>query len=483
VRRVLLLVASLALVLGLGGVAAWTQVATSRQLSHVHNTDRSTLQTTLSGLTGQYFSFTFLASQTAADRESWSLRPNDAGDQARLARLVRTSPLTAYGASLVSLTGTPLTRYSTGPELPGPLDPGYAPMRAALLSGQPGLSSVMHAGNVPVVAFAVPIHRGITPVALLVSYADVLGWPLQGYDENLQLGATSQPYVLDPNGVVAASSDRGAVGRPLTGIPSAVRHGHGTVHLRLDGKAVVVTYAEAGHGWSALTVQDADAYSGTLRAGHRRELVVLVLLLTLVVALLVLSHHKRQQALRKLAEDRLYDPLTGLAQRRLFEIRIEAALARQKRSGKPVALVYCDLDGFKAVNDRYGHDAGDALLRLVAERLESVVRAGDMVVRLGGDEFAILVEGTSRSDVEQLIRRLYDAAQAPAVLTNVPVQPRLSIGGAVLLDVTRAGELLHEADLAMYACKTGDEPGAIVVTELAALPEVPRQVADPATSH
>lgn len=484
-RRVVLLLTSLALVLGLGGVAAWTQLDNARRVSAVHGADRTTLQTTVSGLTGQYFTFTFLASQTAADQSTWSLRPGDPADRARLARLVSSSPLTSFGASLVSLTGTPLTDYTTGAALPGPGDPGYAPIRTALLAGQPGLSALLHAGTVPVVAFAVPVHHAGRPVALLVTYADVRQWPLRHYGQFLSLGPTARPYVLDGNGVVTASRDSSAVGRPFAGLPTAVLGGRpGTAHLRLHGTAVVVTYAPTGHGWTALTVQDASAFSGALQAGHQRELAVLVVLLSLVVALLVLSHHKRQQALRKLADDRLYDPLTGLAQRRLFEIRIEAALARQRRSGKPVGLLYCDLDDFKSVNDRFGHDAGDTLLRLVAERLVSAVRADDMVVRLGGDEFAILMEGTSRRDVEKLIQRLYDAAQAPVVLRSTPLAPRLSIGGAVLLDVSRAGELLHEADLAMYACKTGSVPGAVVVTELGPLQESPRrEVADPAPSH
>jgi diguanylate cyclase (GGDEF)-like protein len=481
VRRVMLLLTSLALVLGLGGLAAWTQVDNARRVSRVHGADRTTLQNTVSGLTGQYFTFTFLAAQTAADQNPWSLRPGDPADRALLARLVGRSPLTSFGAALLSLTGTPLTDYTTGTALPGRDDPGYAPLRSALLAGQPGLSSLMHAGTVPVVAFAVPIHQGGRPVGLLVSYADVGHWPLRHYGQYLKLGPTARPYVLDGNGVVMASSDSSAVGRPIEGLPSSVRSGRpGTAHLRLHGKDMVVTYASSGHGWTALTVQDASAYSGALRSGHQRELGVLMVLLSLVVALLVLSHHKRQQALRRLAEDRLYDPLTGLAQRRLFEIRVEAALARQERTGKPVGLLYCDLDAFKAVNDRHGHNAGDALLRLVAERLLGNTRGDDMVARLGGDEFAILVEGTSRPELVHLVDRLYDAVQEPVVINTVALEPRLSIGGAVLLDRSRADELLHEADLAMYQAKTSNQPGTNVVTELGPLPNavIPTQRQD-----
>jgi diguanylate cyclase (GGDEF)-like protein len=91
-----------------------------------------------------------------------------------------------------------------------------------------------------------------------------------------------------------------------------------------------------------------------------------------------------------------------LAQRRLFEIPLEAAIARQRRSGKPVALLYGDLDGFKAVNDRHGHHVGNGLLALVAQRLLAQVRGDDTVVRLGVDEFAILLEGSGIQEAHDL---------------------------------------------------------------------------------
>jgi hypothetical protein len=286
VRRVLLLVSSLVVVLALGGLAAWTQVDTARQVSAVHSGDRSDLQATLSGLTGQYMQFTFLAANTAAEQTHWSLRPGDPADRERLARLVQASPLTPYGAALVSVVGAPLTDYSTGAPLPAATDPGYAPLRAALLAGRPGLSNVMTSGDTAVVAFAVPVRRGTQLLGLLLTYADVHTWPLQGYDEKLRLGATAVPYVLDASGVVAAGGDIQTVGRPLQDL-SHLAGRSGTVRLSLNGRARVVTYAMTEQGWTALTVQDEIAFFGTLRAGRQRDLVVLAALLTLVVALVV----------------------------------------------------------------------------------------------------------------------------------------------------------------------------------------------------
>src|SRR5205807_381244 len=119
--------------------------------------DRVTLQTTLAGLTEQYMQFTFLSTKSAADAASWQLRPNDPRDRAVLRSLVQTSPLTGYGAALVSLTGAPLTAYPSESALPPATDPGFNALRGDLLGGKPGLSNVMHVNKTDVVAFAVPI--------------------------------------------------------------------------------------------------------------------------------------------------------------------------------------------------------------------------------------------------------------------------------------------------------------------------------------
>jgi diguanylate cyclase (GGDEF)-like protein len=473
-RRVLLLLSSLVIVLTLGGVAAWTQVDAASEVADVHGSDRDELQATLSGLTGQYTKFTFLAAVTAADHTAWTLRPGDPADVAALAQVTRSSPLTSYGASLVSLTGAPLPSFTTGSALPVQTDPGYLPMLAALLHHRPGLSSVMTSGRHRVVAFAVPVTRAGKPVALLLSYADIAAWPLQGYDEQLHVGITATPYVLDGSGIVAASGDPDALGKVLPGLPwRALAGGAGTMHVKVRGRDSVLSYAPADNGWTALTVQDEAAFSGALSAGHRREVIALVVLLTLVVALLVVFHNKRQQVLRKLADDRLYDPLTGLAQRRLFEIRLDAAVARMARTGRPLTLLYCDLNAFKAVNDKHGHNTGDALLAHVAERLVLAVREEDMVVRLGGDEFAVLLESTDATGGREVVARMYELVEQPVVLHSTPLEPRLSIGGAVLHDSSRVGDLLNAADLAMYEVKAGADREATILTELHGAGDLP----------
>ncbi|MEU7869276.1 sensor domain-containing diguanylate cyclase [Dactylosporangium sp. NPDC049140] len=149
-------------------------------------------------------------------------------------------------------------------------------------------------------------------------------------------------------------------------------------------------------------------------------------------------------------QDRLHhqathDALTGLANRALFAERIAAA-------GGYAAILIIDLDGFKAVNDTYGHHAGDALLRAVADRLRRCVRAGDTVARLGGDEFAVLLPDTPLSYAEDLTRRLHESFGQAVEIDGTLIPIRASIGAAsgALAD---ADVLLRDADAAMYSVK------------------------------
>jgi PAS domain S-box-containing protein len=105
----------------------------------------------------------------------------------------------------------------------------------------------------------------------------------------------------------------------------------------------------------------------------------------------------------RLSHDALHDRLTGLPNRALLVDRLEAALARSAREGGEIAVLYCDLDGFKQVNDTAGHAAGDAVLVETAERLQNVVRAGDTIARVGGDEFVLILEPWSRHESEKQV--------------------------------------------------------------------------------
>src|SRR5204863_8183834 len=124
-----------------------------------------------------------------------------------------------------------------------------------------------------------------------------------------------------------------------------------------------------------------------------------------------------------------HDSRTGLPNRSLFVDRLHHAVARAERTGTPVAVLFCDLDGFKTVNDSLGHRTGDGLLMAVAERLAGCLRPADTIARLGGDEFAVLLEELREpGDAARAAQRLLDALKAPFELREREFFISVSIG-------------------------------------------------------
>jgi diguanylate cyclase (GGDEF)-like protein len=151
----------------------------------------------------------------------------------------------------------------------------------------------------------------------------------------------------------------------------------------------------------------------------------------------------------------LHDPLTGLPNRRLFMDRLTSAITHAKRNKGMMALLYMDLDGFKHINDTLGHEAGDILLKMVADRLTATVRQEDTVARIGGDEFVIVLAEVSRHDaVERLMSKLLLAVAQPYLIAAQQVNMTTSIGVALYPAHGLDNEtLLQQADAAMYAAK------------------------------
>ncbi len=163
---------------------------------------------------------------------------------------------------------------------------------------------------------------------------------------------------------------------------------------------------------------------------------------------------------RRAAEIRIehlafHDGLTGLPNRMLLEDRLGQAVATARRHGRMIAVLFLDLDGFKSVNDRHGHEGGDLFLRETGRRLASCVRSGDTVARLGGDEFVVLlVEVEGRSDLLSAIDRVLTAIRHPVVFEGNSVSLTASLGVALYPDSQSSGEdLLRYADAAMYQAK------------------------------
>jgi len=170
------------------------------------------------------------------------------------------------------------------------------------------------------------------------------------------------------------------------------------------------------------------------------------------LATMVLEHDRSAALLEYQAN---HDSLTGLPNRALLLDRIGEAMRRRERSGEVVAVLFCDLDRFKAVNDTYGHEAGDDVLIEVAGRFRQAVRLHDTVARLGGDEFVVLATWMNdESEVANLEQRIRDALDAPFVVRGVEVGLGVSIGTAVVDDfMTDGRSALHAADIAMYRGK------------------------------
>lgn len=176
---------------------------------------------------------------------------------------------------------------------------------------------------------------------------------------------------------------------------------------------------------------------------------------------------RRKEAEARLFHSASHDPLTGLANRVLFRERLGQEIARSRRTGTHFALFWLDLDRFKDVNDRLGHEAGDVVLRVVAERLRSVVRTEDTVARIGGDEFVILrvADGTEAgaAAAEDLAARLIEATRQPIDYAGVPVRVGLSIGAALTaVEGFETDRLLRVADMALYRAKNAGRGRAVV---------------------
>nr|WP_223293804.1 GGDEF and EAL domain-containing protein [Sideroxydans lithotrophicus] len=205
----------------------------------------------------------------------------------------------------------------------------------------------------------------------------------------------------------------------------------------------LATYSDA-EGWAYITCTPFHDHNGQIAGG-------------IAIVQDITEHKAAEEKINNLA---FYDPLTGLPNRRLLLDRLQHALASSARSGREGALLFIDLDNFKALNDTLGHDMGDLLLRQVAQRLASCVREGDSIARLGGDEFVVMLEDLGGHDLEA-------AAQTEAVgekilaMLGLPYQLVAheyrctpSIGATLFSGHELAKEeLLKRADIAMYQAK------------------------------
>lgn len=159
-----------------------------------------------------------------------------------------------------------------------------------------------------------------------------------------------------------------------------------------------------------------------------------------------------EQQLEHLAH---YDALTDLPSRMLLADRLQQAILNSQRRANSLAVVFIDLDGFKAVNDKHGHAMGDELLIILSQRMKAALREGDTLARIGGDEFvAVLIDLEQADDHEQVLSRLLQAVADPLTIENTSLQVSASIGATIYpQDNTNAQNLIDHADQAMYLAK------------------------------
>ena len=218
---------------------------------------------------------------------------------------------------------------------------------------------------------------------------------------------------------------------------------------------------EAGRVPEVIASRPADLHGGTWRHRMKDGTVIDVAITSHRMpfagrpAVLVLARDvTAERALEtRLRHQALHDPLTGLANRELFRDRAGHALERSRRRDATHAVLFLDLDTFKAVNDTLGHVTGDRVLIEFAERLRENLRSGDTAARLGGDEFAVLVEDASEADATAIAARFLEVFSRPVRVEGREVVLTASLGIALTERDQTVEELLRNADLAMYDAK------------------------------
>jgi diguanylate cyclase (GGDEF)-like protein len=232
-------------------------------------------------------------------------------------------------------------------------------------------------------------------------------------------------------------------------VPDALHCGQWRSHPLVTGPPHLRFYAGAAIVVDGHRVGVVCAFGDQPRAPGGKEQQALDALARQAAAALELR--RRNADLRDFA---LRDPLTGLANRTLLFDRLQMAIAQRQRTGDDVGVLFCDVDGFKLVNDRWGHQTGDRVLCRVADLLQAATRETDTVARLGGDEFVVVCPRLrGLHELDAVIERIVEAVQLVEPGRLRPVALRMSIGAALLVDGESAASVLRRADRAMYESK------------------------------
>jgi diguanylate cyclase (GGDEF)-like protein len=341
---------------------------------------------------------------------------------------------------------------------------GHSPfpalVRTATDSDSPVVTRVAAVGGRSIAAVALAVYRQGAPLSTVAERrAAVTGYIATTFDPVMLAASVLRHHRA--LSVAIYHTNQGDTPRLIEEyVPGAKRAAHASSY------SVV---AALGGGWfarfgGAISAASADAQElAVLVAGG------LVTLLAFLLYVLLLRSRRRAWELvaektGELAHLALHDPLTGLPNRTLVLDRAQQLLARGRRVDSPVSALFLDIDGFKQINDVFGHQLGDTALRQIAERLQSVLRDSDTIGRIGGDEFVMLIDPVDVIGAERVANRVLRVLSRPIVLpppARSPVSVTASIGIATGLP-SSAEDLLRDADLAMYQAKAVGKGGYVM---------------------
>ncbi len=366
-----------------------------------------------------------------------------------------------------------LNRLVTDPTFDFCSIPGFTGLPDARDSGQ---FVAFTLGDRNIAVFA-PVYRGgVLPATLAQRRARALGVVAELFDIKRILGRAIAGHGGLQIAVTRPGANTSSAG-PVTGIAQQVAARVGDVTSGATSGSVAdgtlrKRFTVMADGRWIVSVSRGSA--GPLVTPDEQGVIILVggLILSVLAALLVRTLstgraralqtvEERTQQLRHMA---LHDALTGLPNRQLMSERGEELLERGRHENLRIAAMYMDIDGFKGVNDSFGHPAGDELLRASAARIVATLRSGDTVGRIGGDEFIVLAAGRAEGDPEHLAERLLEALREPIELggpDGVILSITASIGVAIG-DRDDAEELMRDADIALYGAKSAGKNRYVV---------------------
>ena len=322
----------------------------------------------------------------------------------------------------------------------------YAHLRAAV-AGNVGISELVKsvAQGVPIIAIAIPFDTPAGRRVLSGAFTPQQS-PMGAYLGSAVPVRGGTAYLVDASGNLLASGDGGySLPDELAGL------NQGVTHLSVNGEAVTAAVAPVdGAPWRVVLTAPTEGLHAPVEKGRWAPWILLGAFAAAGLVALFLLQRLSKTRSEALAAART-DKLTGLPNRRAIEEVLAGAVSRAIRYGEPLALLLIDLDHFKQINDRHGHDVGDAALRCAAEHLNHALRSGDIAGRWGGEEFVVVLSHTDLDDGMVVAERIRETIFA-ARLAEHPVEFSASIGLAVL-HAGGADALLRDADDALYAAK------------------------------